>query len=150
MTKITPDAVPGDEHFYRYLQTQEQTAANNKTALDAIELSAAHINQFFFNSVLILTPDDQDYKIVVKSPVVFSILSITTITTAGTCTVTGKINTTALGGTANSASTTEQEQTHSTSNTVGVGDDVVLTISSTSAAENLSVTLKCQIALFGL
>lgn len=130
--------------------TVEGALAENRAAIDALEASAAAKLQNFFTSVLILTPEDQDYKIVVKSPIQFTIQSITTISTTGTCTLTGKINTTALGGTANSVSTTEQEQTHSSSNVVGVGDDVVLTVSSNSAAENVSVTLKCLVNLFGL
>ena len=61
--------------------------------------------------------------------------------------LTGKINATALGGTANSVSTSESEQTHTTDNAVAVGDDVVLTVSSNSGAENVSVTVKCTLAL---
>ncbi len=40
--------------------------------------------------------------------------------------------TTALGGTANSASTTEQEQAHSTANDFAVGDDLNVTLSAST------------------
>jgi hypothetical protein len=57
--------------------------------------------------------------------------------------VTFKINGNALGGTANSASTSEQSQAHSSSNSVAADDDVEVTFSSTSSdCENLAATLK--------
>lgn len=90
---------------------------------------------------LIEFPSDKDYKILVKCPFAWTITGVTTITTAGTATVTCKINSTALGGTANSASTSEQSQAHSSSNAVSEGDDIVLTVSSTSSCEGLSVNV---------
>lgn len=93
-------------------------------------------------SWLIEFPDDRDYDVVVNVPYATTVNSITTISTSGTCTLTGKINTTALGGTANSVSTAEQTQTHTTANDLVAGDNLRLTISANSGCENLSVTVK--------
>lgn len=144
MTRITPDAVPGDEHFYRYLQAQEQAAANNKAALDA---SKATLSQTAVMTWLIEVADNKDYPVLINSPYAMTINSITTKSSTGTCTLTGKIGATALGGTANSVSTSEQEQAHTTSNAIAAGDDFTLTVSSNSGAENVSVTIRATITL---
>ena len=140
MAEISPSAVPGDEFFYRYLQQQKREDA-------AIAAGKASTSQAAFMAFVIEFPDDKDYRVLINSPIAFTIDSITTKSSTGTCTLTGKINATALGGTANSVSTSESEQTHTTDNAVAVGDDVVLTVSSNSGAENVSVTVKCTLAL---
>lgn len=94
-------------------------------------------NPFFLGSV-----SNGDYRIVINCSFAGTINEITTRSTAGTGTLTGKINTTALGGTANSVSTSEQTQTHSSSNTFSAGDDIVLTVSSASSLANMSVKIK--------
>ena len=91
---------------------------------------------------LIEAPAEQDYRIVIQAPFAFTINSTTTRCLSGTCTATFKINTTALGGTANSVSSSEQEQTHSSSNSVSAGDDVVITISSNSSCVDMSFMVK--------
>lgn len=93
-------------------------------------------------SYLIAAPDDQDYKLIVKIPFAGTITETTTISTSGTCTATFKINSTALGGTSNSVSTTEQSRSHASSNTFSADDDIVVTISSNSSCEFLSLTIK--------
>lgn len=60
---------------------------------------------------------------------------------SGTCTATFKINTTALGGTANSVSSTEQTRAHASANVLGVGDDLVVTISSNSSAIDVELNV---------
>ena len=97
--------------------------------------------QTVFGSWLIETPEDKDYRLIVNVPHAFTITSVTTIATAGTATATVKINSTALGGTANSVSTTEQAQAHSSANAMAAGDDLVLTLSSVSSCEGLSITI---------
>jgi hypothetical protein len=92
-------------------------------------------------TTFIATAANQDYTILVNAPYAVTIDAITTVCSSGTCTLTGKINTTPLGGTANSVSSTEETQTHTSDNVVSVGDDVVLTISSNSAAVNVAVTV---------
>lgn len=98
-------------------------------------------------SGIIVAPTDGDYRLVVKIPFGGTITEAVTRSTAGTGTGTFKVNTTALGGTANSISTSEQAQAHASTNTFAADDDVVLTISSASSLANLSFTLKFTRAL---
>jgi hypothetical protein len=100
------------------------------------------LSQIEFISGIIPVPSNTDYRIVVQLPYGLTINSTTTIATSGTCTATFKINTTALGGTANSVSTSEQEQTHSSANVAAAGDDLVITVSSNSSCLNMSFTIK--------
>jgi len=93
------------------------------------------------------TVADKDYRIVLKAPHAGTITETTTRSESGTCTATFKVNTTALGGTTNSASTSEQSQAHSTSNTFAEGDDIVLTLSSNSSCLGLSFMIKYTRAL---
>lgn len=88
------------------------------------------------------TPVDKDYKIVVKAAHGGTITETTTISASGTCTATFKINTTALGGTANSVSSSEQSQAHASSNAFVAGDDIVITVSGNSACADMSFTIK--------
>lgn len=134
--RLTPAAVPGDEFFYRYLEEQERKVDGK-----------ASVTQTTFLTFFIATASNKDYRILVNAPVAMTINSITTISSAGTCTLTGKINTTALGGTANSVSTSEQTQTHTSANAVAAGDDIVLTVSANSGATDVSVTIACTSTL---
>ncbi len=88
------------------------------------------------------TPANKDYRIVVKAAHGGTITETTTRSASGTCTATFKVNTTALGGTANSVSSSEQSQAHSSSNTFAAGDDIVITISSNSSCADMSFTIK--------
>jgi hypothetical protein len=87
-------------------------------------------------------PADKTYKLVVKAAHGGTITEATTICVSGTCTATFKINTTALGGTANAVSSGEQSQAHSSANVFAAGDDLQLTVSSNSACTDMSFTLK--------
>lgn len=93
-------------------------------------------------SGLIPTLGDKDYELTINIPEGITITETTTKCASGTATATFKINTTALGGTANSVSSTEQSQSHSSSNTMSSGDDLVLTISSNSSCVDMSFTIK--------
>jgi len=108
--------------------------------IDAMAIPA--FTQTDFISGIIAIPTNTDYRIVVQLPYALTITSTTTRATSGTCTATFKINTTALGGTANSVSTSEQEQTHSSANVAAVGDDLVITVSANATCQNLSFTIK--------
>lgn len=90
----------------------------------------------------ISTPSDKDYRLVLKAAHAGSITETTTRSESGTCTATFKVNTTALGGTANSVSSSEQSQAHTSSNTFAEGDDLVLTVSSNASCAGLSFTVK--------
>jgi len=88
----------------------------------------------------ITTVADQDYVLWYDAPYAGKITMIRSESVSGTCTLTGKVNTTALGGTANSVSSTAEEQSHSTTNTFAKGDKVLYTISSNSTCLNLAAT----------
>lgn len=92
-------------------------------------------------------PENRDYRFIINLPYGGTVNTQTTRCTAGTATVTGKINATAFGGTANAASTTEQAQAHSTNNTFVAGDDYVATISAVSGCANLTITVKVTRAI---
>lgn len=92
-------------------------------------------------SCFIETPSNKTYVLVIKSPFAWTITEVTTRTASGTCTVTGTIDGVNLGGTANSASSSETSQTHSSANAVSAGNDVAIVITSNSSAADLRVTL---------
>jgi hypothetical protein len=73
-----------------------------------------------------------------------TVTAITTQAVSGTCTLTGKVNATNLGGTANSASTTKTTQAHASANTFVDGDNLVFTASANSACAGLSITVAYQ------
>ncbi len=88
------------------------------------------------------TVADKDYRIVVKAAHGGTFTETTTRSESGTATFTFKINTTALGGTANSVSSSEQSQAHASNNVFVAGDDIVITASSNSACLGASFTMK--------
>jgi hypothetical protein len=111
--------------------------ASTNTSLD----SKAGLAQMASGHWLIEVPDDKSYTVIQKAAFAFSITEVTTIATAGTCTVTIEINGTPLGGTANSASVSEQSQAHASANDVAAGDTVEIVVSSNSGCEGLTVDI---------
>lgn len=109
------------------------------TNLSTELVAKASVAQTFYTSQRIETAANKDYMLGIKIPFGFKVTQITTRSEAGTCTLTGKINTTALGGTANSVSTAEQSQDHTTSNIGAAGDDIVVTISGNSGCTGLII-----------
>lgn len=107
----------------------------------------ANVNQVASGHWLLEAPEDKTYVIIQKAARPFTIAETTTRCTAGTATVTITINGTNLGGSANSASTTEQSQSHSSANEVAVGDTVAIVVSSTSNCEMLSVSIAGTVTL---
>lgn len=91
---------------------------------------------------LIETVQDKSYKIVVKARHAGTITETTTISESGTATATFKINSTALGGTANSVSNVEQSQAHSSNNAFVAGDDIVITVSANSTCLGLAFCIQ--------
>lgn len=132
------------------LTSEQQSLSTQLTALQAsfdasiaaLSTTYAVKSQTDFISGIIAVPTNTDYRIVVQLPYAVTVNSVTTRCTSGTCTATTKINSTALGGTANSVSTTEQEQTHTSSNVAAAGDDIVMTVSSNATCTNMSFTIK--------
>lgn len=113
-------------HWYRFLDELAKDTQNLKS---------------WTRSFLIEAPANGDYRMMVNVPVGIKIASVTTVCASGTATLTVKINTTALGGTANSVSSSEQTQAHSASNEMAAGDDLVFTFASVSSAVKVTVTL---------
>ncbi len=89
-----------------------------------------------------------DYPIALNLSWPITIQSVTSKSSTGTCTATVKINTTALGGTANSVSSSEQTQSHTTSNAAVAGDDVKVTASSNSSCEMMVIKIQFTRPLF--
>lgn len=128
----------------------ESTTGGFKFPDDSVQTTAAAnigTTQTDFISGVIPAVANQDYRLVVNLPYAATITQTTTICTSGTATATFKINTTALGGTANSVSSVEQSQTHASNNVAAAGDDIVLTISSNASCLFLSFTIKFNRAL---
>jgi hypothetical protein len=124
--------------------TTDGTGAKFPTvdATNAGLLLKAVKTQTDFISGLIPLPVDSSYKLILKAPYAGTITEITTQSVSGTCTATFKINTTALGGTANSVSSTEQSQAHASANAFVAGDDIVLTVSANATCVDMSFTIK--------
>lgn len=84
------------------------------------------------------TAANKDYTLVVDLPYGATINETTTQSESGTCTATFKINTTALGGTANAVSTTKQSQAHTSANVAAAGDKLVMTVSANASCTDLA------------
>lgn len=89
-------------------------------------------------------PEAKDYIVGLNMPFAFTVNSMTTKLTAGTCTVAAKKDTTAITGiSSHSATTSEVSSTATAGNTFAAGDDVRLTVSSVSSTcEGLAFTIK--------
>lgn len=102
----------------------------------------ASVTQSVCASFTFKAPEDETVRLILKAPFAWTITETITRTEVGTATVTTKIDGVALGGTANSASTSEQSQAHASANVVDAGDDVEVTFASTSSdCENLCLTI---------
>lgn len=85
---------------------------------------------------------NQDYTVGLKVPFAGTITETTTKCASGTATATFKIDGVALGGTANSVSTSEQSQAHTSANTFVAGNDIIITISSNASCTDMSYMIK--------
>jgi len=95
-------------------------------------------------SGIIQYPEAQDYVVWINVPFAITVQTMTTRCSTGTCTLTAKKNTTAITGLANSVSTTEVTNTASSGNVFAVGNDLRLTVSSLSGAENVWFNVKFE------
>lgn len=93
-------------------------------------------------SVVIQFPANRDYRLVLDASADRTITEVVTRCVSGTCAAQVKIDGTALGGAANSVSSSEQKQAHSTANLWEVGKDMVLTVSSNSSCLDMTLTVK--------
>lgn len=123
-----------------YSTTLTATGATNVTLPTSGTLATN--SQVGFFAGFIESPSDKTYRVATNIPFGCTINSITTKSVSGTCTLTGKIDTVALGGTANSVSSSEQTQNHVSANTAASGTDIDITISSNSSCADLSFLIK--------
>lgn len=113
------------------------------TGLTKGGVNVAIVNQAIGGSWTFAFPENSTVPVYLNFAFGWTITSVTTITTAGTATVTVLINTTPLGGTANSASTSQQTQAHSSANVVATTDKLQITFASVSSdCVNLCVTVQ--------
>lgn len=131
------------EDMYRFMQAQKNAA----TQAAAVSATKAAKDQVWEQSFFIEYPENKDYRLVINSQEARTVTNVTTRSSAGTCTLTVKLNTTALGGSANSVSTSETSQAHSSSNVVQIGDDIVFTVSASSSIEGLSILISGTMTL---
>lgn len=89
-------------------------------------------------------PSAKNYVVWIKVPFDLTVVSMTTKSSRGTCRLTAKINSTAITGLANSVSTSEVTNTATAANTASAGDDIVLTVSSLSGAQDVSFTINFE------
>lgn len=115
---------------------QASNFANMRTALSAATRTQAGQFSFFIPTVA-----DGDVVVIPMQAFAGTVTSVTTDCTSGTCTLTGKVNGTNFGGTANSVSTTKSTQAHASANTWATGDDLVFTASANSSCLGMRVTV---------
>lgn len=120
---------------YTHLQSLEESARSSAAAVAAL---AARTEADTF---AIKAPANGDENVLINAPFGFTISSITSKCVSGSCTATFKIAGVALGGGANSVSTSEQTKTHTSDNVVAAGDDLTCTISSASACVSAIFTI---------
>jgi hypothetical protein len=88
-------------------------------------------------------PADGTYTIILESKYAKTILEVTAKTSAGSTTLTPEINSTPLGGGANSVTTSKGTVSHSTANAMIAGDKLIFVLSGTSGdCTNLSFSVK--------
>jgi hypothetical protein len=108
-------------------------------------VSVAIVNQAVGASFTFKVPENETVYLILNAQFQWTITQTDTITEVGTSTVTVNINGTPLGGTANSASTSLNTQTHATANVVNTGspgNPISVTFTSTSSnCENLCLTI---------
>ena len=100
--------------------------------VNALEANAAALDDLALNEIIsgqIEEVEDKAYWLG-KMPYAGKVTKTVTQSDSGTATATFSIGSTALGGTANSVSSSEQEQVHDTDNEFAVGDIVKMVISS--------------------
>lgn len=95
-------------------------------------------------SGIIAGPSNSTYIIALNVPVGYVVTKTTTICDTGTCTAEFAINGTPLGGSSNSVSSSQNEQTHVTANTVAAGDDISMAITSNANCVRLTFTVELQ------
>lgn len=130
-TISSPDGVSSILGFYNDIATGFKRV---KTLLDGTIVDSRDWEMRFV--------EDGTYSLALNTPFAITISAVTTRCDTGTCTATVKINGVSLGGTANSVSSSESTQAHTTANAAVSGDDITLVISSNSSCENMRLSFK--------
>lgn len=87
----------------------------------------------------IAVPTNTTYPMILYAPFDGTTTAVRAKCDSGSITVTGKIDGVALGGTANSVTTTTSSQAHASSNSFSAGDALTFTTSSNASCVNLQV-----------
>lgn len=119
--------------FFQRLGSQFNQTTRDLASTDSGLGTKATTVQKEYGSWPYLVPEDGTITLALNLAFEWTITKVSTKTNVGTATVTVKIDGVALGGTANSASTSQQEQAHSSANVAAAGTDVQVTLASTSA-----------------
>lgn len=144
----TSTAITAAASDYDASQVDNDSGVSGATVADALDTLATAVatkaaaSQIGVIAGTIEAPGNGDIVLLLNSPLAITITSITTKSASGSCTATFKIDGTQLGGTANSVSAAEDEQTHSTDNVLAVGSDLSLTTSLDSSCVDMSFTIK--------
>lgn len=130
-----------DPVWDRFFRSIHRLATDLTTTSGTLTSGKAAATQDWADATIIEAPEDKAYTF---AAVGFDgeITEVITQTTAGSCTVTVAIAGNDLSGDANSATTTRETTYHDSNNALTDGDDITITVSSTSGAEGLSVTLR--------
>ena len=120
--------------LWSWLQSLGNFANAQATSLAATQAQQEAID------FTIESPDNQDYLFEIDAPYGYTITQVDSKCRSGSCTATTKIGGTALGGGANSVSTSLQSKTHSSDNAIAAAGTSVVTISSNSSCAGLRLT----------
>lgn len=124
--------------FFRDLWRQGKDLVSDAAGLDTAKAS---VTQTWSAGFLIEVPTDKAYSFP-RVGLEGTIDEITVVTTTGTCTVTISIDGNDLIDGALAASTTRNTETYTQGNEISNEQDLAITVSSSSAPENLSITLR--------
>lgn len=127
--------------FFQRLGSQFNQTTRDLSATDTGLATKAAKSQPWSESVIIEFPDNGDYPFL-KLGYSASWTEVETDCLSGTCTLTVKIGSTPLGGTANAVSTSRQTQAHTTANSMAATDDLVFTVSANASCQRMTVTVR--------
>jgi hypothetical protein len=119
------------DRFYQWLGSIQNGLSGAISGLGNVQSQQEAID------FTIESPDNQDYLFEINCPYGYTITQVDSDCRAGSCTATTKIGGVALGGGANSVSTTLQSKTHTSANVIGAAGTSVVTISSNSSCAGL-------------